>query len=547
MPVRQWSGRRVTLVVVLGVAATLVAADVRATGDLLYYGGPVVSNARVVQVSWGASVDGALSAELPAFYAALTGGAYFDWLNEYSTVGRTGAADGFAGTGQVIGRGSFVGSYAITPANTATSLTDDDVAAELAGQIAAGHLPAVEVDAHGYVNSVYMIDFPNGFTITGPGGNGQSCTTFCAYHSTATIDGRAVPYAVLPFTGTGSACQGACGTAASDVDNANAVHSRQLVQAVTDPAIGTFIRSGAHQIGRPVAWRDPALGEIAVICNAQQATIGGYTVHKQWSNLSQACIVSVPDLPPCGASPARCRPCYPADVGQPEGCTGATPLCNTDPLTASFGHCVSSTPTTTTHSGNGTSTTSTAQPGVTTTTLAFEVCGNCVDDDGNRRTDFEDPACCTRTTTMIPRRVTIVPGHGTVRLTLVAGLPPAALDASRAHGDLVLQLATPGVGDRLCARAPAASLKTARAAITFRDPRGTVASAQGVQRLLVHARKDGSGTIQATGARVALAAPAAGPMQITLGLRDPATPGSASCATATVTLRPKKKGLLVYP
>src|SRR5262249_31949779 len=56
------------------------------------------------------------------------------------------------------------------------------------------------------------------------------------------------------------------------------------------------------------------------------------------------------------------------------------------------------TSTTTTRPGE-TSTTTTTLSGVssTTTTLApppKEICGNCVDDDGDGLTDFEDAACC---------------------------------------------------------------------------------------------------------------------------------------------------------
>jgi MYXO-CTERM domain-containing protein len=58
---------------------------------------------------------------------------------------------------------------------------------------------------------------------------------------------------------------------------------------VTDPGVGL-----ATSYGPPLGWYDPSNGEIGDICNAQQGTfLAGtvtYTVQKEWSNLSGACI-----------------------------------------------------------------------------------------------------------------------------------------------------------------------------------------------------------------------------------------------------------------
>ena len=44
------------------------------------------------------------------------------------------------------------------------------------------------------------------------------------------------------------------------------------------------------------------------------------------------------------------------------------------------------------------------------TATSREDCGNCVDDDGDGRTDYEDPACCAQTAAMQVKKALIVPG-----------------------------------------------------------------------------------------------------------------------------------------
>ena len=307
------------------------APSLAASAQLTYYGGRVVSNAKVYQVSWGPSVDTKVQSGLGAFYTAITNSDYFDWLAEYDTVGRNGS-DGQSGSNQHIGRGSFGRAIEITPAAQGTSLSDDQIQAELAAQTAAGKLPTPDLDAAGNVNAVYMIDFPPGVTITGPGGSGQSCVQFCAYHSTVVIGGRSVPYGVLPDLG--GPCSMGCGMDPAPFNNATAVHSHELVEAITDAEVGV---GAANSVARPLAWYDAAAntGEIGDICNAQHATVAGFVVQTEWSNSQGACIASRP-LPTCGTAAPPCTPCTAA----PSSCTGATPVCASDQEDFKLGQCV---------------------------------------------------------------------------------------------------------------------------------------------------------------------------------------------------------------
>jgi len=81
----------------------------------------------------------------------------------------------------------------------------------------------------------------------------------------------------------------------------------------------------------------------------------------------------------------------------------------------------------------------------TTTTLASrEDCGNCVDDDGDGRTDYEDPACCAQTAAMQVKTALIVPGPAGAtkgHLSLTAILAQAGFaDVDPTRDDVTVQL-----------------------------------------------------------------------------------------------------------
>jgi serine protease len=244
---------------------------VPANAHLTYYGGPVLQNPKPVQVSWGAGVQAALVSGLPGFYQTITSAGYMGWLSEYNT---TSPAQSF-------GAGSFVGSYQITPSITSTSITDAQIQSELTKQINSGVLPPPDA------NTIYMIDFPTGFSISQ--GTSSSCVSggFCAYHGTYSRNttvgsGTYIFYGVHPDVYAGG-CSSGCGTSTA-FNNATSVHSHELVEAMTDAAVGVATANAA-----PLAWYDANNGEIGDICNAIQGTFGGYTLQAEWSNAHASC------------------------------------------------------------------------------------------------------------------------------------------------------------------------------------------------------------------------------------------------------------------
>jgi hypothetical protein len=256
--------------------------DARANAHTLtYFGGPVISAVNVIKVNYGtgtyqAFVSGTGAGTMSAFFKGILGSAYFTWLNSnYKTATQT------------VGTGTFGGDYSITPsaANNGATIDDTKIQAELVAQINAGHLPAPTA------NSLYFIYFPKGKKITQGGSPSCAAGGFCAYHGTiksASTPGGYVYYAVMPDNSTGSGCDSGCGNS-TPYNNWCSVSSHELIEAVTDPAVGV-----ATVYASPLAWYNKTYGEIGDICNAQQGSVVGtdgvtYTVQKEWSNSTNTC------------------------------------------------------------------------------------------------------------------------------------------------------------------------------------------------------------------------------------------------------------------
>ena len=237
-----------------------------ATPSVKYYGGPVISNVNVYAVYWNSSVN--YQSQIPGFFSTITAGSYFQWLTEYDT------------PTQSIGYGTFAGSIVDTGAPTGKTIDDTAIQAEVARLINAGTLPN---NASG--NNLFMFYFPPGVTVTMQGS--KSCEQFCAYHSAFQQGSQDVFYGVIP--NQGGSCAGGCGNGATQFDNTTSVSSHELVESVTDGAVGL-----ATSYASPLAWYDKTNGEIADICNAQQDTVEGYTVQLIWSTKQGACVDSLP-------------------------------------------------------------------------------------------------------------------------------------------------------------------------------------------------------------------------------------------------------------
>ncbi|MGZ4875945.1 MAG: hypothetical protein ACXV5R_12295 [Candidatus Angelobacter sp.] len=261
-----------------------------AGAHLTYFGGPIISNVQVVQVLYGSGsynpqVAGTTSPTMGNFFGDITSTGLISLLQQYNT-----PVSG--GTGQTFGNGTFAGLFQIVPAagNNGSTITDAQIQSELLSQITAGHLPAPVLDAQGNPNTLYMIYFPPGKTISQGGSNSCQAGGFCAYHGTTSslFGGKNVLYGVMPDMQAGSGCSTGCGTS-TVFGNYTSVTSHELVEAMTDAFVGI-----ATVFGPPLAWYDQTNGEIGDICNGQQGsyTANGttYTIQLEFSNSANNCV-----------------------------------------------------------------------------------------------------------------------------------------------------------------------------------------------------------------------------------------------------------------
>jgi len=295
-----------------------------AGAHLSYFGGPVISNVHVVQVLYGsgsynAQVAGTASPTMGNFFGDLTGpnSGYTTLLTQYNT-----PASG--GTNQVIGNGTFDGLFQIVPSsgNNGSTISDAQIQSELLAQISAGHLPAPVLDAAGNVNSLYMIYFPPGKTITQGGSSSCVAGGFCAYHGTTsnTLNSKNILYGVLPDMQPGSGCATGCGTSTT-FGNYTSVTSHELTEAITDADVGI-----ATTFAPPLAWYDMNNGEIGDICNGQQGsyTANGttYVIQLEFSNAANNCV-----LPPAAPSnPDFSLTASPTSVSVAQGSSGSSTI-----------------------------------------------------------------------------------------------------------------------------------------------------------------------------------------------------------------------------
>ena len=261
-----------------------------AGAHLTYHNGPIISNVQVVQVLYGSGsynsqIAGTTSPTMGNFFADITSTGLISLLQQYNT-------NISGGTGQVFGNGTFAGLFQIVPAagNNGSTITDAQIQSELLAQINAGHLPGPVNDALGNPNTLYMIYFPPGKTISQGGSNSCQAGGFCAYHGTtsSTLNSKHVLYGVLPDMQAGSGCSTGCGTS-TVFGNYTSVTSHELTEAMTDAQVGI-----ATVIGPPLAWYDSTNGEIGDICNGQQGSYVAngttYTVQLEFSNSANNCV-----------------------------------------------------------------------------------------------------------------------------------------------------------------------------------------------------------------------------------------------------------------
>ncbi len=233
-------------------------------------------------------------------------------------------------------------------------------------------------------------------------------------------------------------------------------------------------------------------------------------------------------------------------AGGPQATFPPTPPSTTTSTTVPGG---STTTTTTTVPGGTTTTTTTTVPGGTTTTTttlpaSAEICGNCVDDDGDGDVDYDDAQCCAATGALSVRKAQLKPGTAGTKLKLTAQLGGAGFATVDPTGaDLYVRLAAGDGTTLLCTRIPAASVKRKKKGFQFADKGGSVAS--GISSVKGKLLKTQQLQLVIQGKRARTGTPAAGAIGLTLAY-DAGARGQCASAVQTFRTIGKNKGVR-YP
>jgi hypothetical protein len=240
----------------------------KASGPVYYYGGTVFGRVKVASVIWGPNVNQETVKGMPGFLKAMPNSTYQDQLSEYNTKGLTGV-NGHRGFNQNLKRGGYIGQYVITPRNQNTTITDNNVQAELKYQIRKHNLPA------NTTRILYMIYFPANVTIESFGL--LSCVNFGAYHFASKVRPRTtnIYYGVMPDCGY-------------SFNSHTIVSSHEFSEATTDN-----IPTPGSNPDYPQAWNSAAGYEIGDLCEGTQGTLttskATYYVQQEYLNSKNGC------------------------------------------------------------------------------------------------------------------------------------------------------------------------------------------------------------------------------------------------------------------
>ena len=244
-----------------------------------YHGGPVILGTTHAYAIWyGNWTAGAYPATpglMTSFLGNDGGSPYFNINTTYSmTTGTTTTA--------VTNAVSFGGSAFIGYDNGKTTLSDADVATEVARGIASGQLPSTIADPNG----VYFL-----LTSSDVRESSGFLTLYCGFHDDTTIGGVVTKYA---FVGDPSRSLSSCATQTATSPNNNVagdamvnVAAHELEEAVTDPLLNAWYDNGGNENADKCAWN---FGTSYTAANGSKANMKlrdghDYYIQQNWLNV----------------------------------------------------------------------------------------------------------------------------------------------------------------------------------------------------------------------------------------------------------------------
>lgn len=182
-----------------------------------------------------------------------------------------------------------------------------------------------------------------------------------------------------------------------------------------------------------------------------------------------------------------------------------------------------------------------------------EICGDCIDNDGDGLVDFEDAAdCCGNGASFVSnmwRARFRSRGGDTTRMRIKSRLADRGLGERLAPPaqTVALQIRERGGRQLLCATLPPGAFAKRGKWFRYRRSAATPESAHGIDRIRIRTMRSGRVKFRASGKRVRLATPPATALQLTVGFQG--TDGVAehnTCSSMVRTFRATKRGVR-YP
>ncbi len=243
-------------------------ARVRSNG-ITYHGGPITTGTTNVYYIWYGNWASSSQSILLNLASSIGGSPYFN-INTTYTNGSGGRA-----VNSVNYNGSTNDSY-----SQGASFGDSGVQAVVNSAITSGRLPADS-------NAVY-------FVLTSPDVKETSgfCTSYCGWHTNATIAGKDIKFAFVgnPSTQCPSACEEQTASSPNSdpgADGMASVIAHELEEAVTDPDLNAWYDSRGQENADKCAW---TFGTTSTAPNGSlyNMTLGSrqYLIQRNWVNAS---------------------------------------------------------------------------------------------------------------------------------------------------------------------------------------------------------------------------------------------------------------------
>ena len=214
-----------------------VQSDAAAAGQILYHGGPVMTNAAGVHVYliWYGSWSGNTGLQIiPDFLTNESGSPYFGINTTYYDASNRFIQNLITLSGQTTDNYS-----------QGTRLSDSKIKTIVSSAISSGRLPK-DSNAVYFVLTTQDVNETSGF-----------CTQYCGWHTHGSISSTDIKYS---FVGNAARCLSSCAAQSTSpngnpgVDGMVSVIAHELEEAVTDPDLNAWYFSTGNENADQCAW-----------------------------------------------------------------------------------------------------------------------------------------------------------------------------------------------------------------------------------------------------------------------------------------------------